>query len=308
VRLVLPAGNQSPGSSFAVQTHNALVVVKAFESDSEIVYDPNTNKTTLIAHKSDVVVTNLLTGISALIPEGHSGIIRDRVIQEIARVIQLPSLTEAQQPTATIVSLSGEVLVSIQKEAPTTGITATVLRTGDEIRTRSEASVTLQLSDGSELTLGENTNTNISSLVEDPQTGARTSRLELWQGTIRSVLSSEHQKPGSSFTVQTPNTLVGVTSSEPDSEVIYDPNANITIVNAHKSDVVVTNLLTGASKVIPQEHSGIIHGRIIQELARIITSSEEILQVPAEAAESGGEAEGGETDSEAEGTEEEKKE
>ncbi len=282
VRLTLSAKPQSPGSSFAIQTHNTLVGIQSSESDSEVVYEPNTNKTTLLAHKSDVIVTNLLTGISTLIPEGRSGIIRDRVIQEIARIVQLPSLTEDQQPTATITTLNGDVLVSLQGTSPMPGIAATVLRTGDKVRTQAGGAVVLQLSDGSELTLGENTNIKISSLLKDPQAGARISHLELWEGRIRSVLSAEHQQPGSSFTVQTPNTLVGVTSSEPDSEVMYVPAADTTIVNAHKSDVVVTNLLTGSSKVIPQEHSGIIHARIIQELARLVASPSEILQVPAE--------------------------
>ena len=282
LRLTVTAEQQSPGSSFTVQTHNALVSTKSAESDAEIVYDPNTNKTTIIAHKDDAVVTNLLTGISTVIPEGHSGIVRDRVIQEIARIVKIPSLTEIQQPTATITSLNGRVLVSIQQEAPTIGITETVLRPGDEIQTHDGATATLKLSDGSEVKLGEKTNMTISVLSEDSQTKTRTSRLELWQGSLRSILSSEHQKPGSSFTVQTPNTLVGVTSSEPDSEVMYIPEVNITIVNAHKSHVVVTNLLTGASKVIPQDHSGIVHDRIIQELAKIITSPGEVLQVPEE--------------------------
>ena len=282
IRLALSSATQSPGSSFSIQTHNALVVTLSSPSDSEIVYDPNTNKTTLLAHKADVIVTNLLTGISTQLPEGHSGIIRDRVIQEIARIVQLPSLTELKQPTATIRELHAPVFVSIQGEAPTPAIVQSVLRTGDDIRTYSGASVTLILSEGSELRLGENTTINLSSLIEDSQSGTRISRFELWQGSLRSILSAEHQKPGSSFTVQTPNALVGVISSEPDSETMYDAGSNTTIVNAHKSEVVVTNLLTGSSKVIPEGHSGIIQQRIIQELARIVASPAEILTLPAE--------------------------
>lgn len=284
IRLALSSGPISPGSSFSIQTHNALVVTLSSSSDCEVVYDPNTNKTTVLAHKVEVVVTNLLTGISTRIPEGHSGIIRDRVIQEIARIVQLPALTELKQPTATIRELHEPVFVSIQGEAPTPAIVQTVLRTGDDIRTYSGAGATLALSEGSEVRLGENTTINLSSLVEDVQTGTRISRFELWQGSLRSILSAEHQKPGSSFTVQTPNALVGVISSEPDSETMYDASSNTTIVNAHKSEVVVTNLLTGSSKVIPEGHSGIIQQRIIQELARIVASPAEILTLPTDAA------------------------
>ena len=124
------------------------------------------------------------------------------------------------------------------------------------------------------------TNITLTSLVEDSQTGARITRCELWQGTLRALLSADHQKPGSSFTVQTPNALVGVTAAEPESEVMYDPDSHVTIANAHKAEVIITNLLTGSSKMIPQGHSGIIHQRIMQELARLIGSPQEIPTFP----------------------------
>lgn len=280
VRLKLPPESQSPGTSFRIQTHNTLIATLSAESDTEVVYDPNTNKTTVIAHKAEVVVTNLLTGISTQIPDGHSSIIRDRVIQEIARIVELPSVIEMKQPTATMTEIQDQVLVSIQGEAPSPGIQDMVLRTGDVISTQAGSACALTLSEGSEIRLGAETNITLTSLVEDSQTGARISRCELWQGRLRAILSEDHQKPGSSFTVQTPNTLVGVTAVEPDSEVMYDSATNTTIVNAHKTEIVVTNLLTGSSKVIPQGHSGIIHQRIIQELARIVESPQEIPTFP----------------------------
>lgn len=280
VRLTLPPKSQSPGTSFRIQTHNSLIATLFPESDTEVVYDPNTNKTTVLAHKADVMVTNLLTGISTQIPEGHSSIIRDRVIQEIARIVELPSVIEMKQPTATMTENQEQVFVSIQGEAPTPGLQDMVLRTGDVISTQSGSTCTLTLSEGSEITLGEETNITLTSLVEDSQTGARITRCELWQGILRATLSADHQKPGSSFTVQTPNALVGVTAAEPDSEVMYDSDSHTTIANAHKAEIVVTNLLTGSSKVIPQGHSGIIHRRIIQELARVVGSPQEIPTFP----------------------------
>ena len=155
VRLKLPPVSQSPGTSFRIQTHNTLVATLFAESETEVVYDPNTNKTTVIAHKADVVVTNLLTGISTQIPNGHSSIIRDRVIQEIARIVELPSVIEMKQPTATMTEIQDQVLVSIQGEAPTLGIQEMVLRTGDVISTQAGSACTLTLSEGSKIRLGE---------------------------------------------------------------------------------------------------------------------------------------------------------
>jgi len=70
-----------------------------------------------------------------------------------------PSISMAQQPTATISALSGEVLVSGQ--SATVG---TALRTGDTIQTQAGASAVLELSDGSKIQLGENTQTQPQSM------------------------------------------------------------------------------------------------------------------------------------------------
>jgi hypothetical protein len=141
----------------------------------------------------------------------------------------------------------------------------------------------LELSDGSKIELGEKTNITFSTLLEDPQTGARISRLELSRGKMRAFLSSGHQVSGSSFTAQTPNALVGMeSSSELDLEARYDPTTNTTTVIAHKFNVVVTNLLTGVSMLIPQGHSAIIRDNFIQEIGRIVPPFVETPQPPIE--------------------------
>jgi len=185
-------------------------------------------------------------------------------------VLCFPSLTEAQRPTATITALSGEALVFIQGGSPVPGSVDAVLHAGDTIRTHAGTTVVLELSDGSALILGENTNLDISELAEDPQTGARTSRLKLLWGKMRSLVSSGHQVPGSSFNIETPNALAGVKFSEPDSEVLYDPTMSTTTVIPHKFDVVVTNRVTNDSVRIPEGYIGIIHERGIQKIARTI--------------------------------------
>ena len=61
-----------------------------------------------------------------------------------------PSVSMAQQPTATISALSGEVLVSGQSVT-----VRTALRAGDTIQTQAGASAVLELSDGSEIHFGD---------------------------------------------------------------------------------------------------------------------------------------------------------
>ena len=84
-----------------------------------------------------------------------------------------PAVSFAQQPTATIKALNGNVLVSGQ-----TAKTGAVLHTGDTLQTQAGASVVLTLSDGSEIQLGEKTQINIADLAQTA-TGARVSSIKL---------------------------------------------------------------------------------------------------------------------------------
>lgn len=141
----------------------------------------------------------------------------------------------------------------------------------------------LELADGSLVMFGENTNVNISTLAADAQASAWTARLELLRGSLKIVLAEGFQSQGASFTVQTDNTLVTLKPS-PDTEadVVYDPNAGITTVLAHQSDLMIKHLLNEVSAVIPAGHSGIIYNHVIQEVARIL-DLEQSLDAPAEA-------------------------
>ncbi len=109
----------------------------------------------------------------------------------------VPSASFAQQPTATISALSGDVLVSGQ--AATVG---TALRTGDTIQTQAGASAVVALSDGSEIQLGEKTQINIDDLSQTG-TGARASSIKVLAGWLRALLSPGHQQEGSSFIIET---------------------------------------------------------------------------------------------------------
>lgn len=154
-----------------------------------------------------------------------------------------------------------------------------LLREGDSIRTHAGATLPLELSDGSQVILAENSNLHIAKLTEDPQTGARISRLILLWGKMRSLVSSGHQAKGSSYVIETPNAFADIQFSQPDSEVLYDPGTSTTTVMPHKFDVVVTNRVTNDSVRIPEGFIGIIQDRGIQKLARtipFITGSTEV--------------------------------
>jgi len=176
----------------------------------------------------------------------------------------VPSVSFAQQPTATIRELSGNVLVSGQ--AATVG---TALRAGDTIQTQAGASAVLKLSDGSEIQLGEKTQINIDDLSQTA-TGARVSSIKLLAGWLRAFLSSEHQQEGSSFTIETPNAQLGVKFSEPDVEVSYNPEKAETVGIAHTVKLMAKNLLTDEEVLVPVGSTVIIVGTTVKIVAGIL--------------------------------------
>lgn len=156
-----------------------------------------------------------------------------------------PSVTYAQdQVTATISKLKGTVVVFVQGGGAVAASIGTELRAGDTIQTQAGAEVVLTLSDGSTLELGEDTKLDLAVLRQEPGTKARTSKMKLLWGKLRSVLSPGHQGEGASFEVETPNVLAGVKFSQPVVTIIYDPLTDTTIIDAHTVDVIVTNLNT----------------------------------------------------------------
>jgi hypothetical protein len=192
-------------------------------------------------------------------------VFRNRVVAWMLLVIFVssfaPSLSLAQQATATIRTLSGNVLVSGQ--VAKLGI---VLSAGDTIETQAGASVVLVLSDGSELQLGEHTQVNLVDLRQTAS-GARVSRLKMMWGRIRAKLSPGHQQAGSSFDIETPNALVGVKFSQPDVEVSYDPAKQETIGIAHTVELIAINLLTNEKIIVPVGSSVIIVGLLMKVIA-----------------------------------------
>jgi hypothetical protein len=169
-----------------------------------------------------------------------------------------PSISLAQQPTATIESFSGAVLVNgVQQEQ------GMILQAGDVIDTAEDSIVVLKLSDGSLLEIQENTRVDLATLLQT-STGARVSRVKLLWGEIRAKLSGKHQQTGSSFDIETPNALIGVKFSSPDVGGSYDPEKNESRAFAYTVPLQVTNLLTNEVALVPVGSMAVISAVGIQ--------------------------------------------
>ena len=175
----------------------------------------------------------------------------------------LPAIVHAQQPTAAITAITGDVMVSMQGAAFQTATVGDSLHAGDIIETGVGAGVVLLLSDGSELRLGQNTKIDITALTERPETKARVSRISLLYGKIRAVLSPGHQKKDSSFHVDTPNAMVGVKFSQPIIEASYDPTTQTSVFTAYTTALEVTNHITHEIKEVPQGNQVVIREDLI---------------------------------------------
>lgn len=81
LRAKLSAGHQKAGSTFDIETPNALVGVKFSQPDVEVRYDLTKQETTGIAHTVELLVTNLLTGEKMVVPVGSTVVIAAALIK-----------------------------------------------------------------------------------------------------------------------------------------------------------------------------------------------------------------------------------
>ncbi|MCP4399794.1 MAG: FecR domain-containing protein [bacterium] len=176
----------------------------------------------------------------------------------------------AQEPSATISSMNGTVLVTIQGQEAIAATIGTTLQTGDFLETESGASVVLTLTEGSELKIGQNTKIDIAQLARRPKTKARTSHVKLLYGKFRAFLSPGHQEEGATFDIETPNAMAGVKFSLPEVFISYDPNTETTIIDAVTVEVIVRNLITREIKRLPSGYRAIIQGDTITQGDTII--------------------------------------
>jgi hypothetical protein len=206
--------------------------------------------------------TSLPLSVSACRRRGIAG-----MMLVILVMSSLPAVSFAQQqPRATITALTGSVMVNGQPR--TQGAN---LRAGDVLETQAGTGVTLTLSDGSILEIGEKTRIDITELSQTP-TGTRVSRIKLLWGRIRGALSPGHQKAGSTFDVETPNALVGVKFSHPKFEVIYNLGQQETRALAMTIQLMVKNLLTGETQIVPVGSTAIIAGALIKIASGLIST------------------------------------
>jgi hypothetical protein len=191
-----------------------------------------------------------------------------------------PVVVNSQQPTATIHSVDGEVLVSIQGKKAIAATVGTILRSGDIIETQAGTEVVLLLSEGSELRLGQNTKIDIAILQQQPESKARTSKLKLLYGKIRAILSPGHQEAGSSFTVETPNAVAGVKFSRPVIEVSYDPRTKTSLFKAYSVALTITNRSTKQIREVPQGSQAIVRNTstLISPISKVAPPKENMIE------------------------------
>ena len=191
----------------------------------------------------------------------------------------LPAIVHAQQPTAAITAMNGDVMISMQGAAFQTAVVGDSLQAGDIIETGTGAGVVLLLSEGSELRLGQKTRIDVVVLSQRPEDRSRTSLINLMYGRIRAFLSAGHQEEGSSFTIETPNAIAGVKFSRPVIEASYDPATKTSIFKAYTVALNVTNRVTREIKQVTQGSQA-----IIQENSIVLAplSSPDIVPTPEE--------------------------
>jgi hypothetical protein len=138
-----------------------------------------------------------------------------------------------------------------------------VVQTGDVIETQAGALIVLELTDGSVLEIGENTQLDLAELSQTPS-GARVSRVKLLWGRMRTILSPGHQHAEASFAVETPNALVGVKFSQPVVEIMYNPASRETKAFALTVALFVKHLFTGEEQSVPVGTAAVITASGIQ--------------------------------------------
>lgn len=119
VRAVLSPDHQTEGSTFNVETPNALVGVRFSQPIVEVLYDPEKQETIGIAHSVELFVTNLLTSETALVPVGSSIIITPTSMEILAGAATGIEIFGGGSGTMTVIGVSaaaagGVVAVVVQ--------------------------------------------------------------------------------------------------------------------------------------------------------------------------------------------------
>jgi hypothetical protein len=125
--------------------------------------------------------------------------------------------------------IASEPAAEVGRAGAWTAATAgTPVRQGDTLRTGRPGRLTVVLSDGSVITLGEGSELVLDEHVIEPQADTVRSAFRLLQGKVRSLVSQYYSGRQGSFEVQTPTALAGVRGT--DFVVLHDPGGEVTEV------------------------------------------------------------------------------
>jgi hypothetical protein len=107
IRGKLSPGHQEEGSSFDIETPNALIGVKFSQPDIEVSYNPSTQETIGIAHTVELIAKNLLTDEELLVPVGSTVIVVGTTIKIVAGILSIVGTSEATTGAATATEQAG---------------------------------------------------------------------------------------------------------------------------------------------------------------------------------------------------------
>ncbi|HWP49639.1 MAG TPA: FecR family protein [Candidatus Limnocylindrales bacterium] len=144
------------------------------------------------------------------------------------------------QVLASVESVNGIVKVSLQGQGEVRARKGMDLQAGDILRTEVGGRLTLKLSDGSRLELGEDTRLDVTEL--SLTTRAKSSLFKLVWGRIQAVIAQPYKTPGSKFEVETPNALAGVKFTA--FSMGYFRSTNTTWLSVENGTVTLTSLLS----------------------------------------------------------------
>jgi hypothetical protein len=138
IRAKLSPGHQQAGSSFDIETPNALVGVKFSQPDVEVSYDPDKQETIGLARTVALSARNLMTDEELIVPVGSTVIITTTTIKIVAGLLSLGKASDAimeadtsqtKMPETDTTGTEATGVESTKAEAAATGAEATATGT-----------------------------------------------------------------------------------------------------------------------------------------------------------------------------------
>lgn len=121
MRATLSPAHQKKGSSFTVETPNALAEVEFSQPDVEVIYKPETRTTIIIGHTVAVTVMNLVTKEIKRMPKAHQAIVQDEffwISPFIPGVEEIPPEEKQHQTRTGVLLQSRQIMGGIVSTVP----------------------------------------------------------------------------------------------------------------------------------------------------------------------------------------------